>query len=1029
MNETQTINLEKTLHYRQSSAKNLNPDSNDNRNNESQEKIILHLSDGKELILSKNIILSLNPSLIPQNNKTNEKIIIYLPENINQDEILKYIYIFNSQDFLGPEYIGNNREELMAILTLNDYFDNENLNIKILSKIILPSLNQNSAIDILIYSYNKLCYYSEKQIQANNIYFDLFYQSIEEISKNVKLVLYSTERLKNLDKKIIEELIQKIFCNLIYSNCKLIPENDSIINNELAIADNYFNEEEIDKKNTVSNLFLQEYNSDNSRLNKLKLSEIKQLISFLMQIYKLSNFFDLLITEYMTLLSSESINEIQKIPHPLFQVNIPFSLYKHYYEEFSVEINLNNKKLILVIYYKYSDKSFNVCIKLNATQNNKERTCNDIINIEKISNETEEKYFFNIFTFLTYALITKGPEKMPIGSENNLISLSNNKSMYSILKINNFDNELSNFLIRNPEQEYFSVVIQIKICYLYSALASYLLKDFPFYINDPNINKVPKQLLILLLKNKYLNKKDDNDIVKVILLWLDDEINIKEDISEIFNIIAWENIDDALIFELIIKYSHVILGNESLENLFIGTFQKKYSDSVIIASLIKNIFTAAEAVDYNKIYSQMKKSEKYCKAYKCFNSVSKLSGNNFINNDNYLSGSKDSLSMPNFLMNYSSNVNLYLNTNYEKNIDIGKEQEDFKINDRNMVKKNDIKVDNNFNIKENNKNKDNKENKNDKKIKEDQVEKEREKETEKVREGEKERGKTKYNKNINKSENKKITRNIEINSLINNMINKKNITNDLLLKENNTSSNFFNNKNLIFLNNNTNVNNNTKKNNLTENNKSKNNKNYNKINIKPRNNNNINESNKGTESPFKKIYDKIQKNRNLSNKIIFNKTNNTNTTNNEIKKDNSFLLDNITKKYNLKINTNENKTKNTHIKCKSNINFNHTKNHYSLGRIHITNIKKNIINTNILFVKAPNKENNISHTNVKVNMKTNITESNNKEITKKIKEIKMIQRPKSNLKKINSFLCSNNNNNKNNTENKLSKSIYLSNKK
>ena len=1024
MNENQTVSLEKTIKNHHSSAKNLICDLNNNINNEpDQQKIILHLSDGKELLLSKNIILSLNPSLIPQNNITNEKIILFLPENINQDEILKYIYIFNSQDFLGPEFIGNNREELMAILTLNDFFGNENLNIKILSKIILPSLNQNSAIDILIYSYNKLCYYSQKQTQANNIYFDLFYQSIEEICKNVKLVLYSTERLKSLDKKIIEELIQKIFCNLIYSNCKLIPENDSLIKNEKDIADNYFNDEEIDKKNSFSNIFIQENDSNLRNLNVLKLSEIKKLINFLMQTYKLSNFFDLLVTEYMTLLSSESINEIQKIPHPLFQVNIPFSSYKNYYDEVTLEINLNNKKLILVIFYKYSDKSFNVCIKLSSSQNNKERTCNDIINIEKISNEAEEKYFFNIFTFLTYAIITKGPEKIPIGNENNLISLSNNKSMYTILKINNFDNEISNFLIRNPDKEYFSVIVQIKICYLYSALASYLLKDFPLYINDPNINKISKQLLILLLKNKYLNKKEDNDIVKVILLWLNDEINIKEDISEIFNVIKWENIDDSLIFELIIKYSHIILGNDSLENLFINTFQKKYNDSVIIVSIIKNIFTAAEAIDYNKIYSQMKKSEKYCKAYKCFNSVSKFSGNNFINNDYCLSGSKDSLSMRNFLMNYSSNVNLYLNTNIDKGIDFGKEEEDLKVNGKNMQKKDEIKIDNNANTKENeeiNKINDIKENDDDKKVKEEEGEKEKKKEREK----------RVNNKKINKAENKKMKRNIEINNLINSMINKKNLTNDLLLRENNTSTNFFNNKNFIYLNKNTNTNTNcnTIKNIVTENNNQKKDKNYNKINIKPGKYTINKEINKETKSPFKKKYDKIQKNRNLSNKIMYNNTN-INSINNENKKDNSFLLDNIAKKYNLKINTNENKSKNTHVKSKSNINYEHRKNNSSLGGIHITNIKKNIINTNVLFVKTPNKDNNnVSNSNVKVNMKTNITENSNKEINKKIKEMKMIHRPKSNLKKINSFLY-NNRNYKNISENKLNKSINLANKK
>ena len=64
---------------------------------------------------------------------------------------------------------------------------------------------------------------------------------------------------------------------------------------------------------------------------------------------------------------------------------------------------------------------------------------------------------------------------------------------------------------------------------------------------------ISKQLFILLIKNQKLNKKSENNLMKSILLWLDDEINIKEDISEIFYIIKWEKIDDDLIFELLIK--------------------------------------------------------------------------------------------------------------------------------------------------------------------------------------------------------------------------------------------------------------------------------------------------------------------------------------------------------------------------------------------------------------------------------------------------------------------------------------------
>jgi hypothetical protein len=239
-------------------------------------------------------------------------------------------------------------------------------------------------------------------------------------------------------------------------------------------------------------------------------------------------------------------------------------------------------------------------------------------------------------------MITKGPEKVKIATQNNLLSLSDNKSIYTILKISNFDNELRNFLIREPDKEYFSVIVQIKLCYIYSALGSYLLKEFNEYYKDPNVCKISKQLLTIILENKIKDKFGDNKIIETILLWLQDEINIKEDISNLFTSIKWEDIDDDTIFELIIKYSHIIVGNKSLEKIFLDTFEKKYNNSIIVGNVLKSLFCASKKIDYCTIYSKMKKSEKYNKVNKYFNSEAKFKGNFF---GDYSSLSKDSLSL------------------------------------------------------------------------------------------------------------------------------------------------------------------------------------------------------------------------------------------------------------------------------------------------------------------------------------------------------------------------------------------------
>ena len=66
-------------------------------------------------------------------------------------------------------------------------------------------------------------------------------------------------------------------------------------------------------------------------------------------------------------------------------------------------------------------------------------------------------------------------------------------------------------------------------------------------------------------------------MIETILLWFQDENNIKEDISSILEVLKWEDIDDNLIFELILKYSHIIVGNNILEKKIIDAFEKKYN--------------------------------------------------------------------------------------------------------------------------------------------------------------------------------------------------------------------------------------------------------------------------------------------------------------------------------------------------------------------------------------------------------------------------------------------------------------------
>ena len=642
---------------------------------------------GNELSFDKNTFLLIKPILSNNNNLIikqlkNNNMQINFQNNITHEDlslfldILKYLYLKENKNKIVENI---DKSKIMKIFNISDLFMSENFNMKFIKDILLKINYDDTIFEIIFYSYKKLCIYSEKKEEINNYYFDLFYQSLENISKKEQIVFNNLDKIKILDKKIIDEIIEKTFKNLIYANTILIEDN-----------------EEIDKIN-------EEYESiDNNNLHIININQLNKLIQFLIEINsKKNNFFDLITSEYAFLLSKDSILELKNLPHPSLQADIHFSDYSFYCQEFPLDMILNHKKIVLIVSYKTEDHSFNINIKLKNHRINKIRSINNVLEMDKISEEKyiEDNSCFKIFTFLTHIMITKGPEKIIIATQNNLLSLSDSKTVYNILKISNFDNELRNFLIREPEKEYFSVIVQIKLCYKYSALASYLLRQFKLYYNDKNICKISKQLLMLILENKFLKINNNNEMVTTILLWLDDEMNIKEDISSIFGLIKWEEVDESLIFELIIKYSHIIVGNKNLEKIFINVFEKKYNNNIAVLNILKTLFSVGAKIEYNKLFTQMKISQKNNEIYKYFNSDYNFKYNHFFEYDNENSSfSKDSSSikedLPPILSESINKKNKkYKSKNYTLNNSIN-DIEEKKITIENDLKKSNNQIDN-----------------------------------------------------------------------------------------------------------------------------------------------------------------------------------------------------------------------------------------------------------------------------------------------------------------------------------------------
>ncbi len=150
--------------------------------------------------------------------------------------------------------------------------------------------------------------------------------------------------------------------------------------------------------------------------------------------------------------------------------------------------------------------------------------------------------------------------------------------------------------------------------------------------------------------------------------WLDDEINIKEDITELFDVIQWDKVKDEYIFELMIKYSNMIVGNENVENIFIKAFQDKYNNNPYIKEIIKSLFKATSVINYSSLFTLMKKNEKFNLAYFNNNNVhgTKINNNNLSISSNQNTNNTNNTNNSNILEKIKEKQKKLLNNNFNE---------------------------------------------------------------------------------------------------------------------------------------------------------------------------------------------------------------------------------------------------------------------------------------------------------------------------------------------------------------------------
>ena len=329
--------------------------------------------DKRKITLPAKQVINISSSFYFNNVNKETKNIIEIPNKISYETFNEFIQLVGFTISNENKFVLKNDVDIIQLLQLSEFFENDTFSMLLINEYILYEdikISKNNAYILLILSFNKLNvndkYNNEEDIE--NIWLDLFLKSLEIVGKNL-LYFFEEKKLDVFDKKIIDELFEKFFMNLISLNY-LIDTKDNKINNfvrnqndedtdELKINNKEEKHENSLEKNKMSN-------SGNKKENIINLPTLRKMIEYLMNRRTQNSFFNLLSNEFMKISSEESLSEINNLPNPTFLLKLDINDIDNYYEEFEIENQINNEeqKIVLIINYRKIEDSFNISLKL-----------------------------------------------------------------------------------------------------------------------------------------------------------------------------------------------------------------------------------------------------------------------------------------------------------------------------------------------------------------------------------------------------------------------------------------------------------------------------------------------------------------------------------------------------------------------------------------------------------------------------------------------------------------------------------------
>lgn len=105
-----------------------------------------------------------------------------------------------------------------------------------------------------------------------------------------------------------------------------------------------------------------------------------------------------------------------------------------------------------------------------------------------------------------------------------------------------------------------TVEIYFKMQHTYSAILFYISRNFTYLITEPSISLLPKPLFKLLLKHKFLNVTQEDEVMKAICMWIEGQephAGLDEDLGELLENVNWTYVSLQCLLDMIRNFPQI----------------------------------------------------------------------------------------------------------------------------------------------------------------------------------------------------------------------------------------------------------------------------------------------------------------------------------------------------------------------------------------------------------------------------------------------------------------------------------------